>query len=728
MGKIVEYTGNYVEVINALNLFKSFYSEQETKEQYTYEIEKDLGRTDFFSLKSSRAELQNRIRRETDAQTHFSYTQGNFDGRIFSKFLMGFQPGIQAESADKADDPYFTKTIGLNYVDDKGIQCGFALSAYRNDNNLEIPIKEREYSYIITRIENVNLEPEKRKVTVLSNIPDVANHAFVDPEAAQNLNAIQAVEFMPNQIIEKVASLTNSNDLNSLLADLFNSEGSLSLDKLNELSSRFGSSTLDNRDFKIKHINSFINFAETYLKQDEKLQEDINQLKNDISSDVNLFKVEGTDNLIISRLHDLISKSIKTYKLPETANKLLKANDLNLFIYNLEQQYSHLQESKILNVSKEENQQFKSKINILRHYAQYPFNVDIDELPEIKSVNNFDKLINSTDLIVIDYDQMLSLLEKAQEKMPHLADSFAHEIERLIIDGNNNQSAPNNNKFHLSRLIEIINKGREQELSSIKSPSEVIAPVKPEGTFFKRNGTAFSIGIAAIIGTIGIALTLTGILAPLGIALSGIGFTLGLLGLGLGAGVSLVSAGSIIAKENNHQAQLEQYPHDKEKYDADVKEFNLLREKNNETKIEINDRYYNSIKLIDESIISIIGTPNVQDKPDEFLDNATNIKASKELEVNEDNKSDDLLNILSEPEDPSDLILKSTETLHQSVAKARSTVTTLDKLFSEGENALQQANEIQLNPKVTSVKETKKVTILKETNEEDIETQDHKFN
>ncbi|MDP3270133.1 MAG: hypothetical protein Q8M40_13930 [Legionella sp.] len=727
MGKIVEYTGNYVEVIKALNLSEGFYSEQETKKLYTDEIEKDLGRTDFFSLKSSRAELQNRIRRETDAQTHFSYAQGNFDGRIFSKPLMGFQPGILLQMADKADDPYFTKTIGLNYVDDKGIQCGFAISAYRNDSNLDIPSQEREYFYIITRIENVNLEPEKRKVTVISNISDIANHESADPES-KNYNGIQPTEYNSNPINEKIDNLVISEDLSSLLTNVFDSEGSLSFNKLNELVSRFGSTTLDNRDFKIKHINSFINFAETYLKQDEKLQKDITQLKNDISSDVNLFKGEGTDNLIISRLHDLISKSIKTYKLPETADKLLKANDLNLFIYNLEQQYSHLQKSKILNVSKEENQQFRSKINILRHYAQYPFNVDIDELPEIKSVNNFDKLIKSTDLIVIDYDQMLSILENSQEKMPHLADSFADEIERLIIDGNNNQSAPNNNKSHLSRLIDIINKGREQELSSIKSPSEVIAPIKPEGTFFKRNGTALSIGIAAIIGTIGIALTLTGILAPLGIALSGIGFTLGLLGLGLGAGVSLVSAGSIIAKENNHQAQLEKYPHDKEKYDADVKEFNLLREKNNEAKIEINDRYYNSIKLIDESIINIIGTPNVQDKPDEFLDNAINIKASKDLEVNEDNKSDDLLNILSEPEDPSDLILKSTETSYQSEAKARSTVTTLDKLFSEGENALQQAKEIQLNPKVTSAKETKKVTILKETNEEDIETPDHKFN
>ncbi|HRD70494.1 MAG TPA: hypothetical protein PK657_10140 [Legionella sp.] len=726
MGKIVEYTGNYVEVINALNLFKSFYSEQETKEQYTYEIEKDLGRTDFFSLKSSRAELQNRIRTETEAQTHFSYTQGNFDGRIFSKFLMGFQPGIQAESADKADDPYFTKTIGLNYVDDRGIQCGFAISAYRNDKNLEIPIKEREYSYIITRIENVNLEPEKRKVSVLSNIPDVANHAFVDPESPPNLNGIQAVEYIPNQIIEKVASLTNSNDLNSLLAGLFNSEGSMSMDKLNELSSRFGSNTLDNRDFKIKHINSFINFAETYLKQDEKLQNDIAQLKNDISCDVNLFKGEGTDNLIISRLHDLISKSIKTYNFPETTHKLLKANDLNLFIYNLEQQYSQLQESKILNVSKEENQQFKSKINILRHYAQHPFNVDIDELPEIKSVNNFDTLIKSINLIVIDYDQMLSLLKNAQLKMPHLADTFNDEIERIMIYGNSNQGAPNS-KFHLSRLIDLINKAREKELSSIKSPSEVIAPVKPEGTFFKRNGTALSIGIAAIIGTIGIALTLTGILAPIGIALSGIGFTLGLLGLGLGAGVSLVAAGSIIAKENHHQAQLEKYPQDMKKYDTDVVEFKNLREKNNEAKIEINDRYDNSIKHVDESIISIIGTPSVQDKPDEFLDNSINIKSSKALEVNEDNESEDFLNILREPEDPSDFIMKS-ETSYQSEAKARSTVTTLDKLFYEGESALQQANEIQLNPKVISTKETKKITIPKKTNEEDIETKDHKFN
>lgn len=583
MGKYVEYTGNYVEIVNALNLPADFYKYQETKGQYIYEIGKDLGRTDYFSLNMSRKEFQNRIKKETGAQTKYSYTQGNLDGRLFAKNLVEFRP-MFLETAANSEDNKFKGTFGITYIDDNNVQCGFAVSAYRDYSDETIPLDQREYFYTITKIENVNLEPEKRKVSVISNISNLDNHILTPPKSSEESNndsKANQMEIDSDQIKDKIFRLINAKNLNLLLANLFKSDGSISINELHDLSSRFDKNTLDNRDFKLSRLNTFLDFAETYLQQDKELQNTVSDLKNKISSDVNFFKSEEKYQKLIDSIHQRIKNSINKYASPQTKNKLLHANELGLIIYHLELKFKTLD-----NVSQENTKRFKADIAILQEHVQQPFSNNITHLINVNMLDSFDSMVQAIDSLIpeLNLEQFLELVGKLTDKaeIPDIAKNALREkADTLIITNIDNKYK----KYNPTLLLDIILDTQNQEIKKIGFEHEqklksLSAPSKPKASSFaQRNRGPISIGIASIIGTIGIALTLTGILAPLGIALSSIGFSLGLLGLGVSAGITLASAGSIVANENVHKEQINAYNSEQSAYFKKIADMGVENER-----------------------------------------------------------------------------------------------------------------------------------------------------
>jgi hypothetical protein len=87
-----------------------------------------------------------------------SYTQGDFDGRVFSSIYMSkiFQKQC-AESG--AEEPALPKELSFNYLDDDNCLCGFAITYLKDDLNFG--------RVTVAVIKNVNETPNKRQVTII---------------------------------------------------------------------------------------------------------------------------------------------------------------------------------------------------------------------------------------------------------------------------------------------------------------------------------------------------------------------------------------------------------------------------------------------------------------------------------------------------------------------------------------------------------------------------------
>ncbi|MFZ4076515.1 MAG: hypothetical protein ACOYKA_00885 [Legionellaceae bacterium] len=144
------FSGNYIATANFLGLPPSFYQDT-TPEEYHRMIGLDLDRTPYFVSQDKIKRHQMKLNAGT--ADHLSYSQGDFDGRLFAQtpFLSGAPEGFELHR------------FGFSYEDDKGVLCGFAM-VYGVEKS-----KPKEPMITLSIIRDVTASPKDRQVLFASS-------------------------------------------------------------------------------------------------------------------------------------------------------------------------------------------------------------------------------------------------------------------------------------------------------------------------------------------------------------------------------------------------------------------------------------------------------------------------------------------------------------------------------------------------------------------------------
>lgn len=332
MTDLIKFTSTFNKMIQMLKLPDSFNEPQPDKKTYLSEIEKDLSRTNYFSLKQPTSIIKERLR-NTDNMAHYSYSQGNFDARGISIFPITAHPKfhMQLELAEKENKNFdmVLQTFATAYIDDDNQLCGLSITAVRNIGDKKKTFENRELFYNVTIIKNVTAEVDKRQVVFIGNQYYLDDHQIRAGTAVKSEN-----------IFAEITPIIKSKALSTLLIPLFNKYGAVSWNAMQELSSRITPGNLDNRDFIINQLQYFYNFSHKYLAKDQKLQDYLKQLTSDINTNINFFK-EHKDNLI-ENIFLKVRQAIFRTEFNYSTDGLHFSNNLMHHLCDLEKQFLEL--------------------------------------------------------------------------------------------------------------------------------------------------------------------------------------------------------------------------------------------------------------------------------------------------------------------------------------------------------------------------------------------------
>lgn len=277
-----------------------------TKEDYEAQVKKDLPRTSYLSLHLSVDQIKERLldtcdfydevnQELVDAARPLSYTQGNFDGGVFTegmiKTSMKYARGVvQAEMQDIGQN-YFN-SLRLCYIDDDGNNCAFALVSLRDDPYVEdeediedlamdIPVEERKHHFALVIIKNTASAAVNREVTYIS-------HVNLLPENLSN----KGEELSTQDLLLEIAPAINSTLLSQLLTGIW-VDDSLVLDRFTQLKQRLKSNeNLDDRDNKLPiFCNLYIIWARLQAEAlghhlDDQQEQLLNTLREEINRSI----------------------------------------------------------------------------------------------------------------------------------------------------------------------------------------------------------------------------------------------------------------------------------------------------------------------------------------------------------------------------------------------------------------------------------------------------------
>lgn len=149
-GLLRVFSGHYIATAHFLGLSSSFYQDT-APEEYHRAIGLDLDRTPYFLSQDKIQPHQMKLNAGTAHQ--LSYSQGDFDGRIFAEalFLSGPPQGFELHK------------FGFSYEDDKGVLCGFAM-VYGVEKS-----KPKEPMMTLSIIRDVTASPKDRQVLFASS-------------------------------------------------------------------------------------------------------------------------------------------------------------------------------------------------------------------------------------------------------------------------------------------------------------------------------------------------------------------------------------------------------------------------------------------------------------------------------------------------------------------------------------------------------------------------------
>ncbi len=286
MPKFKKIVGNYVEVVDRLGLPDHFYKPG-TEGVYKHDVLKDLARTSYVSFDRTADQLKNQLQVHSDES--YSYTQGNFVGRIFTKIYVE-NCQMYTSSTDDAimHDTHhdYLQSIEMAYIDDRGRNCGFTLTYLREppvEGHPDIPLEQRKRHFSIAIIENTTAEPTARKVTFLCSSELFSeNHQGADLDAAA--------------VHGEVEQALNSRQINTLLLGLIK-DGVLSMPTFEALRARIkGGLNIDNRDEQRIVLDRKIATAKAGLPKTPEVEACFAEIIEDSKRDINFYKVDYFNN------------------------------------------------------------------------------------------------------------------------------------------------------------------------------------------------------------------------------------------------------------------------------------------------------------------------------------------------------------------------------------------------------------------------------------------------
>ncbi|WP_133126994.1 hypothetical protein [Legionella nagasakiensis] len=598
MAAFKKYVGNYIEV--ASTLFRDLPShtpnliEGSTKSTYDHQIAADLPRTHYVSYQYPVAEIQHRLQdtshlyddaTETlkDEKKPLAYTQGNFDGRIFTRARINTLPGypensfIAHEHAGGINSYY--NDICFSYIDDDGRNCAFSIAFLRDDPDPEKSIK-RPFSLAIIR--NTTAAPSDREVLYLTHptlVPETSPCGLVkvtfDPNTAswpdldrllQGKNGVVLYNdhlYYVNRMDQSITPIPEHTDNQEQLARLKASIASMQDNQFR---------LIDHDEVEL--IQSVANFIELASPRDlgEEIEEEgvpdeafaflrsasISQLLSGIidGDSVNYERFVSLAERIISN-HNIDDRDYRTTLLQKyiTFAQTIPHGD------DLDEHLAALAEATQNDVDFFKLDHFERALKTM--FAKV--NERLDTLEDEEAKKRF-KLQNQLALYAIELELQASIL--SEEKQTNIKEALlkqATAIQRLSenppLDKNfptlvaeTLQDALKKQKVGLAEThqqdIKKIVTDNEQELIKLEKEK----PVKPN--FWQRNRTALLIGATALLLAVSLALVLTGVLAPLGIALAaGSLASAAAMGLTATAGAFTIAAGAKIAYDEKQFAK-----------------------------------------------------------------------------------------------------------------------------------------------------------------------------
>jgi len=254
-GPIKFFSGSYPELATRLGFKEICLRENEGKERYRAKARVDAHRMSWFSGQFNLEEIERQFIEplsldQSDAP-HYSYTQGDFDGRVFSDTQVTSSDIYQQHITSVVDGSHstsFSSKLSVAYINDEGRACGFTLAYVRDDRDKSIPEKQRKRLYSATIIEDASEAPADRKVLFFTH-PDL--HIELFPDAMTNLTD----EVDAAQVPDMIKAGLKSGLLSDCIDGLFDGD-SISVDQFSLVKSWFPTGlNMDNRDSKSAMLN-----------------------------------------------------------------------------------------------------------------------------------------------------------------------------------------------------------------------------------------------------------------------------------------------------------------------------------------------------------------------------------------------------------------------------------------------------------------------------------------
>ncbi len=253
-----KYTGNYIQVINALELPKRFYMST-TKDDYEKQITKDLGRTRYVSHRLTVMEIKKRLQDTSHlyndvthqliaAGKYLSFTQGDFEATNFTNgYMMNknqYMDGLSQAGMENTQTDYH-QVFRIIYVNDNDELCGLSIMFMRDDSDTKIAPELRKRPFVVVVTKNTTATPSEREVTYLSH-PAL----IYTPEVLERGKDLEEKE-LANEITKTINSKTITQLLTGLIAG-----DSVSINHFNQLDDRIkGNRNIDDRDTKLNKLS-----------------------------------------------------------------------------------------------------------------------------------------------------------------------------------------------------------------------------------------------------------------------------------------------------------------------------------------------------------------------------------------------------------------------------------------------------------------------------------------
>lgn len=584
--KFLKISGSYPYVVNALNLPANCLSD-DSLEQYLDYVSKDVHRTAYYSehpnvitLKScsSVAEIQERLL-ET---SHFCDEEGS--KVAVASYIQGdFTAGVLAENAFAlygAECPlYVDGNSGLNkiikvcYADEQNKLCGLAISQ---------GIFNQQPHYFISIIKNVNSPPAERDVFCY------IGSGYLEPLKVQDKGEATLEQA---EVIAEVTANLDCGGLSTIidLPRLMNDTRAFDALQERVVADR----NIDNHDVRHQELNELLRLRESFQESDAVFAAVVASVRDDVATDPNYFIDENFIETVekLGSLHEnheasrikaqLITERIKYNFIADKLSLHKADSQLVMALTDLAQRLAVL-ESNLL-CSKKDGFYFPKGVGHLEHQA-------ITDEFESLILKHRKMLQNQLEPLVFYHQEQEANKENA-DFVQHAHAEIAKHYQRVLA------SLPQDKSIFFITARECFDEhaapirttlasqrvARQREINDLKAR---LKPRLSNFTPLQRFGKTLASGLTCLVVVIGLALLLSGVFSPLGVALTGLSqFCV----LAVTGGVFLMGASKAVQIVKGERA----YRHEFERYVFKKHNIEGLEQENTKDE-ELYDVYVNS--------------------------------------------------------------------------------------------------------------------------------------